>query len=339
MRAPRPWSRMSASGTSRPLRDNVQTDLYGGELDPSAVTSLEELVELLRRLHIRAGEPSRRALQKWARDQQQAGRPNIQLTRTTISEILSGKRVPSPGFLAAFLESCGIVGDKAQRPWLAARARIVEQRLGLNRSPSEPARQEQSEKQPENDSQSHEAEPDQRTADPRSAAREPGTLIRASSPIGKRWLIVAPTATLAILLAFVAVNQGNPPRTTMACLSESCAAAADKLTVNGSLSGDLAPGQEALILIRVESTKRWYIGPTLVPDSDGNWSHRISIGNPVPQLKDRHFTLCTYILPSSSIDELSRRLESYRGEGLPIGELPQDRTELACITAVRLANS
>ncbi len=317
----------------------MQTDPYSGELDPSAVTSLEELVDLLRRLHIRAGEPSRRTLQKWARDQQQAGRPNIQLTRTTISEVLSGKRVPSPGFLAAFLESCGIVDDKAQRPWLAARARIVEQRLGLNRSPSEPARQEQPEKQPENDSQPQESEPDQRAADPPSAVLEPGALVGASSPIGKRWLIVATTAVLAILLAFAAVSQENPPRTTMTCLSEGCAAAADKLTVNGRLSGELTPGQEAHILIRVESTKRWYIGPTVVPGSDGNWSHRISIGNPAPQLKDRHFTLCTYILPSSSINELSRRLESYRGEGLPAEELPQDRTELACITAVRLANS
>ncbi len=125
----------------------------------------------------------------------------------------------------------------------------------------------------------------------------------------------------------------------MTCLTESCAAAADKLTVNGRLSGEPAPGQEAYILIRVESTKRWYIGPTVVPGSDGKWSHQISIGNPVPQPKDRHFTLCTYLLPSSSIDELSRRFESYRGEGLSTEELPQDRTELACITAVRLANS
>ena len=49
--------------------------------------------------------------------------------------------------------------------------------------------------------------------------------------------------------------------------------------------------------------------------------------------------ICVYLLPTATIDRLSQRLASYMGDGLPVEELSPDRTELACVAAVRLANS
>ncbi len=324
---------------SRPSRNNVRTDADGEELDPRAATSQEELAELLRRLHIRAGEPSLRGLENWARKQQKEGRPNIHLTRNTISEVLTGKRLPSHEFLVAFLEACQIVGD-AQQPWLVARAKIVEQQRGLNSGPAAPVQQEQPRKGPENDGLLPGPEPNQRTTDPGRGVLASGVLGWASSPVGKRWLFSGTAAVLVgFVIGFVASRQEHPVKTTMSCVPEGCAAAAKELTVNGHLSGELPPHREVYIVSRVESTKRWYLGPTVVPDSDGNWSHRIGIGNPVPQRKDRHFTICTFIMPTSSMDELTQLFASYHGAGLSTEELPEDRTQLMCIPAVRLANS
>lgn len=318
----------------------MRTDADSDELDPGAVTSKEELAELLHRLHIRAGQPSRRDLEDWARKQQEEGRRNIQLTRTTISEVLAGNRLPSHEFLVAFLEACQIVGD-AQRPWLAARAKIVEQRRGLNSDPTAPEQQEQPTKRPENDGQLSEPEHNQRTTDPSGAVSASGVLGWASSPAGRRWLITGTAAAVLLgsVIGLVVSSQERPLKTTMSCVPEGCAAAAKELTVNGHLSGELPPHHEVYIVLRVESTKRWYLGPTVAPNSDGDWSHQIGIGNPVPQPKDRLFTVCTFIMPTSSMDELTQLFASYRGEGLSTEELPEDRTPLKCIPAVRLANS
>jgi hypothetical protein len=65
----------------------------------------------------------------------------------------------------------------------------------------------------------------------------------------------------------------------------------------------------------------------------------VEIGNPIPQAKDRHFTICAFLLRSSAVEELAKRQDFYAGEGVPVTELPQDRKELECIQAVRRANT
>ncbi|HKR49945.1 MAG TPA: hypothetical protein VJT72_10265, partial [Pseudonocardiaceae bacterium] len=48
----------------------------GNELDPAGLTSLDDLADALRGLHRRSGELSLRDLERWARKQQQVGRPD-----------------------------------------------------------------------------------------------------------------------------------------------------------------------------------------------------------------------------------------------------------------------
>ncbi|MEV6344225.1 hypothetical protein [Actinoplanes sp. NPDC051851] len=89
-------------------------------LEPAAAATMEELVALLRRLHARAGKPSLRDLEAWAIRQQRAGRRDVLLKRTTISEVLSGKRAPGRNFVGWFAEACGVPDGDAVRAWLRA---------------------------------------------------------------------------------------------------------------------------------------------------------------------------------------------------------------------------
>lgn len=104
-------------------------------------------------------------------------------------------------------------------------------------------------------------------------------------------------------------------------------------------SGDLPVGMNYTSLTRVESTGRWYLGPAVVANPTGSWTSEVEIGNPVPQLKNRQFTICVYLLPTVTIDRLSQRLASYMATACRSKSFPPDRTELACVAAVRLANS
>jgi vacuolar-type H+-ATPase subunit H len=89
------------------------------DLDLATVRSREELAEILRILHARADSPSLRDLSKWSTAN---GRPA--LAKTTISEMLAGKRLPRKGVLLAFVEACGIPVESLE-PWQRAWERIA----------------------------------------------------------------------------------------------------------------------------------------------------------------------------------------------------------------------
>ncbi len=87
-------------------------------LDPASAASKEELARCLRMLRIRADSPSYRDLEKQAL---QLGRS---LPRTTLGEVLSGRRFPSKAFLLVFVELCGV--DPAADPaWESAWNRLA----------------------------------------------------------------------------------------------------------------------------------------------------------------------------------------------------------------------
>jgi hypothetical protein len=310
-----------------------------GDLDPNAVSSRQELAELLRKLHIRAGQPSLRRMQIWAQEQQRAGRSHIQLTKTTTSEVLAGRRMPSAEFLTAFLEACGVTGD-AQQPWLAARAEIIEQdpQTGRAVDPEHPALPHTPDGR--RNGEQADASPDaSRATDQRPTSGPPVPMQRRKA---RRWVVVSVgLVALALLLTAALVwRRSEKLGTTLTCVSQGCATANKELALRGRVTGDLPSGREVQLLIRVDGTMRWYLGPAIVPDSEnGRWSVQFLIGNPVPQLKDRHFMVCAFLLRSSSVEEFSKRQEFYAGEGVPIEEFPPDRKELECIPAVRRANT
>jgi len=327
------------------------------DLNPWSASSPDEFATLLRRAQVRAGGPSLRTLERWAEKQQTAGRQLPSLPHATIQEVLAGHRLPTSAVLVALLEALGVVGD-AQKPWVDVRNRLEEQRRGRNvktaRVPQSGSAKSMS---PAGD---HDPE------------TELHALALATSPLARKPVLLGTGAVaLAVLLTLVisvlltsqrdnddAPTAGDrslpgsnrstsaqlprPPQssftTILQCAPDNCAGSA-RLALTGQASGDLPVGYEPYLLNRVESTGRWYLGPAVVPNPTGSWTSEIGIGNPVPQPKNRQFTICVYLLPTATIDRLSQRLASYMGDGLPVEELPPDRTKLACVAAVRLANS
>lgn len=59
---------MTGAGFGRETR--VEAESNAEELPLSSITTVEQLAESLRRLHLRAGERSLRELERWAREQQ-----------------------------------------------------------------------------------------------------------------------------------------------------------------------------------------------------------------------------------------------------------------------------
>jgi hypothetical protein len=81
----------------------MQEGALSGELVPEPRVTRAELVKRLQVLHTRAGKPSLRDLERWA-----AKNSEHALARTTVSEMLSGKRMPSQTVLLTFVQACGI---------------------------------------------------------------------------------------------------------------------------------------------------------------------------------------------------------------------------------------
>jgi carbohydrate kinase (thermoresistant glucokinase family) len=98
------------------------------DLDPGRAGSVGELAACLRRVRLCAGKPSLRALE---RQTVRAGGflpgtrlERVSLTRSTLSDVLLGRKFPGKAFLLTFVEACGI--DLAGDPrWAQAWDRLA----------------------------------------------------------------------------------------------------------------------------------------------------------------------------------------------------------------------
>lgn len=97
----------------------LEDDSVDFSLDLEAATRREDVVNLLRKLHIAADEPSRRDLQRWAAKN---GKPP--LAPATQTELLSGQRWPRREVVLAFVEGCGVRGARL-REWQRMLVRVA----------------------------------------------------------------------------------------------------------------------------------------------------------------------------------------------------------------------
>ncbi|NEA21747.1 hypothetical protein [Actinomadura bangladeshensis] len=88
------------------------------DLDLEGANSREELALVLRQLQILADRPSLRDLERWAFKQ---GRT---LAKSTVADMLSGKRLPTRAALLTFVEACGVPADQLA-PWKRTWGRIA----------------------------------------------------------------------------------------------------------------------------------------------------------------------------------------------------------------------
>jgi pyruvate/2-oxoglutarate dehydrogenase complex dihydrolipoamide acyltransferase (E2) component len=98
------------------------------DLDPTEANSLEDLAECLKQLHIRADKPAYRELQQrtiHANGLLPGTRlKRARLGRTTLSDVLLGRKFPGKAFMLTFVVECGIDLEKDPR-WEQAWDRLA----------------------------------------------------------------------------------------------------------------------------------------------------------------------------------------------------------------------
>jgi hypothetical protein len=103
---------------------------YTEDLDLASVTTHQELAALLQTVRLRADKPSLRLLEMRTRHHE------TPLSKTVVSEMLNGGRLPRKAVMTTFLRACGVPDDRLT-PWVRAWERIAVGESDL--SPRRPA--------------------------------------------------------------------------------------------------------------------------------------------------------------------------------------------------------
>jgi hypothetical protein len=124
---------------------DVEDAPYTSDLDLASVTTHEELAALLAQVRRRADNPSLRTLEARTRH------GPTPLSKTSVSEMLKGGRLPRKTVMVAFLRACGVPEDQVE-PWRRAWDKISSGESTLMETGgSEHLRQEINRLQEEND--------------------------------------------------------------------------------------------------------------------------------------------------------------------------------------------
>lgn len=318
------------------------------ELDAWSATNAEEFAALLRKLRVQYGEPSLQELEDRSL-RSVPGRRTIPLSRATISAVLNGRRLAGHDFLISFLDALGVpVPD--QQPWLATRAQIAEDRMQADdearlnsvETGYEPVHEGPATVFPGLPAPHYPEDVEEPVGAPLFTQQSPYQ--HPAPPRGRhraRWMlaVVVLVAALGVGTAIYVSSQGTPATSTLNCVPPTCAAAAPRLILRGHLSGDVPGDQQPVLLTQADQSGQWYLGQNLNALDNGEWATDIDLDGLAPALTSRHFRICVYLVPETSIARLSRLMSSSSGNGLTAASLPGDRTELVCKAASRVKNS
>ncbi|WP_322769594.1 hypothetical protein [Frankia sp. Cr1] len=106
-------------GAGHPL-DGWSMTHQPDDIDPTAARTMEEFAGCLRRVRARADNISYRRLEQWGT------RNNSPLPRSTVVDVLAGRRLPRKTLLLAFLQACG-VNPRTEPRWVTTWNRLSEQ--------------------------------------------------------------------------------------------------------------------------------------------------------------------------------------------------------------------
>lgn len=95
----------------------MSDELFTGDLDIASAQTRSQLSALLRTIHLRADRPSLRTLEARTRHD------STPLSKTVVSEMLKGTRLPRKAVMVSFLRTCGVPEDRME-PWHRAWERV-----------------------------------------------------------------------------------------------------------------------------------------------------------------------------------------------------------------------
>ncbi|MFI2239883.1 helix-turn-helix domain-containing protein [Streptomyces chrestomyceticus] len=162
-----------------------------GSTDPAEARDVAEFLAMLRELKERRGLTYRQL-------EQRAAEQGEVLARSTLADVLSGRRLPRPEVLSVFVRACGESRDRASA-WLDARADVAARSRTAKSEPA-PA-----------GSAATEQTPPQAAAAPEDAAARPRNTRRAPLLIASAIVLVLATAATAWRAASGGMSSGNPP--------------------------------------------------------------------------------------------------------------------------------
>jgi len=96
----------------------VSDELFTGDLDIASAQTRSELAAMLRTIHLRADRPSLRTLEARTRHD------STPLSKTVVSEMLKGTRLPRKAVMVSFLRTCGVPEERME-PWHRAWERVA----------------------------------------------------------------------------------------------------------------------------------------------------------------------------------------------------------------------
>jgi predicted negative regulator of RcsB-dependent stress response len=104
------------------VRRTAVPDAEGGRVDPAEISTLPELAAALAQLR---REQSVQAQADAAKNPSPRIGRRPALPRSTASDLLKAKSVPTAETVVTFLVDCGVRGEESQRPWLQALERVA----------------------------------------------------------------------------------------------------------------------------------------------------------------------------------------------------------------------
>jgi hypothetical protein len=299
--------------------------------EPEAITTHFELVQAFRHRQGASGNLSVRQISRRT-EKAAAQRQGIVLSSSSVGAYLKGDRVPGEAALDALLRALDVPPEDLGR-WQEARKRT--QAAPLAPHPQDPHPQDPHETTPA--VEWPDAAAGRATSDLIDDGDSPSTITPRRRRDSRKAVLIAVLVAVTVLASAAGwYATFDREVASIHCSPASCTVTSPDLVLTGKLTTDGAEQGQPYILTYAEGMQSWYLASSVNEDSEGRWTARVGVGSAEAQPKDRHFTVCLWLLPTSSIASLTERQIAARGAGLAPNALPEAAQQLACTPARRL---
>lgn len=155
----------------------------------------------------------------------------------------------------------------------------------------------------------------------------------------RRWaevgaLVAAVAAVIGLIQTFIPQRKGADAFTAnVTCLQPDCISSGGKITFQVEVSDSVPDGKRLLLIHKspADGALSWVLG-AVTPDDNMKWTITKTLGNPVPQSKERQFETCAAIMPIADADKLEAKPDQ-----IPLDKLPSSMEKIDCVNPRRPA--